>query len=221
MPNNLPKGNPIPQITLRKLYLDQKQSLAEIAKTLHLSVHKVVYWMQQYHIPRRSQSEAVYIKLNPNGDPFSVKTDLDIEEMKLKFLALGLYWGEGSKKRDHVIKIVNTDPILLGHFQRFLVNIYRVDQSKIHYYLQIFKDINPVRAKKYWARNLGINEDRILVSDSLPSLGKGTYRRINKHGVMSVNFFNTKLKSYLLNELGTLGFVGNYSVTVDARKMVK
>ncbi|OGD71354.1 hypothetical protein A3D09_01130 [Candidatus Collierbacteria bacterium RIFCSPHIGHO2_02_FULL_49_10] len=32
-----------------------------------------------------------------------------------------------------------------------------------------------------------LSVDRILVSDSLPSLGRGTYRRISKYGALSVN----------------------------------
>ena len=221
MPNNLPKGNPIPESTLRKFYLDRKQSLSEVGKTLHISVHKVVYWMSQYQIPRRKRPEANYIKHNPEGDPFCIKQHLTIDEERLKFLALGLYWGEGTKKRDHATKIVNTDPVLLGFFQDFLVKICGVHLSKIRYYLQIFKDIDPGKAKKYWAGHLSVDENRILVSDSLPSLGRGTYHRISKFGVLSMNVFNTKLKAYLLDELKTLGYVGGYSSNVEAKKMVK
>ncbi len=221
MPDNLPKGNPVPEDVLRRLYIVQKKSLAEIADSLHISVHKVTYWKWKYKIASRSISEAVYLKYNSAGDPFSIKTDLDPEEIKLKFLALGLYWGEGTKSGCHGIKISNTDPILLKHFQNFLIKIFGIDPAKIHYYLQIFRDANSDDAKKYWARHLNISEGTILVSSPLPSLGKGTYRRINLFGVMTMCFFNTKLRNLLFNELNALGFTGGYSVRVEAKKMIK
>lgn len=55
---------------LEKLYVRDGQSMQEIANILNCSVHKVAYWMNQHNINRRSISDAVYMKLNPDGDPF-------------------------------------------------------------------------------------------------------------------------------------------------------
>ncbi len=208
-------------MALETLYLDKKNSLSDVAKILNISVHKVVYWMSQYQIPRRRQSEANYLKHNPKGDPFEIKSVLSLQEEKLKSLALGIYWGEGSKADDHVVKVANTDTVLVRLFRDFLTRICGVLPEKIHYYLQLFKDNPLFESKRYWATQLRIDENRILVSNSLPSLGTGSYRRINNHGVMSICFFNTKLKAYVLGELGALGYVGNYSTKIEARKMVK
>lgn len=39
------------------------------------------------------------------------------------------------------------------------------------------------------------------------SLGKGTYRKISEHGVMTIGFFNTHLKTWIMRQLGELGMV--------------
>ena len=87
------------QDDIKKLYLSGK-SMSEVADKLGFSRHKVAYWMKKMKIPRRSRSEAGYLKYNPNGDPFRIRTNLGIEESFLMGLGLGIYWGEGSKSRN-------------------------------------------------------------------------------------------------------------------------
>lgn len=207
MPNNLPEGNPIPKETLRCLYLDEKKSLAEIATVLGVSVHKVTYWMQRYQIPRRKRFEANYLKHNPNGEPFVIKTELTIEEDKLKSLALGLYWGEGDKATSHAVRVTNSDPGVINKFHEFLLTICQARPDKIGYYLLTFKDNDVNKAKRYWANSLGIHPDNIRTCKPVHSLGKGTYRKISKFGVMTIGFFNTHLKNWIMAELGKLGLV--------------
>ncbi len=62
-------NSPISKIELEKLYLSGN-SMSGIAVNLQCSIHKVAYWMSKYGIKRRSRSEALYVKLNPKGDPF-------------------------------------------------------------------------------------------------------------------------------------------------------
>ena len=52
------------------------KSMQDISRQLNCSVHKVVYWMDKYDVKRRTRSEATYIKANPGGDPFKIKTKL-------------------------------------------------------------------------------------------------------------------------------------------------
>jgi hypothetical protein len=87
--------------------LDKKQlirlyrhgfSSKEIAEKLGFSENKINYWLKQFKIPKRSISEAIYLKHNPNGDPFQIKKNLTPEEIKLLGLGLGLYWGKEGKK---------------------------------------------------------------------------------------------------------------------------
>lgn len=207
MPNNLPKGNPIPESVLRKLYFDRKQSLSEVGKTLNVSVHKVRYWMGKNNIMSRCISDATYLKHNPEGEPYKIKVDLTLKEEKTKSLALGLYWGEGNKVSSHAVRVTNSDPGVINRFHEFLLTICQVKAEKIGYYLQTFKDNDVDRAKRYWANCLGINHEEILAGKPVHSLGKGTYKKVSEHGVMTIGFFNTHLKAWIMRQLGELGMV--------------
>jgi len=55
---------------LTKLY-NKGFSIQEIADKLKINYHTLKYYFGKYKIPRRSWSEATYVKRNPNGDPFT------------------------------------------------------------------------------------------------------------------------------------------------------
>lgn len=85
------RNSPIEKEFLIQLYVDQQLSAKEIADKLGSSHNRVDYYMQKYGIARRSISEAVYIRRNPTGNPFTVKTHLSQKLRQLKSLGLGLY----------------------------------------------------------------------------------------------------------------------------------
>ena len=65
--------------------------MKEISDKTGWKYEKIIYWMQKFNIPRRSRSEATYVKRNPNGDPFKIKKNLTKNEILLRGLGLGLY----------------------------------------------------------------------------------------------------------------------------------
>lgn len=106
-------------------------SMAEIAKKIGCSINKIAYWMDKYKIKRRSNSEATYVKRNPNGDPFKIKNKLNLKEQQLQGLGIGIYWGEGDKGNPHSLRVANTDPKLIRVFIRFLLEICRLEKKKL------------------------------------------------------------------------------------------
>ena len=112
-------------------YLDNGKSLAQIAAKFHCSVQQVRYWMQRYGIRTRSISEGVYLKANPEGDPFKIKKPLSKSDMLLLGLGLGLWWGEGSKRHAGTIRLGNTDPSLIKKFVEFFLLIDFMSQRCI------------------------------------------------------------------------------------------
>ena len=95
---------------LKRLY-SRGFSMMEIAGKMGHSPSGIKYWMDKLNIPRRSRSEATYLKRNPNGDPFKIKNKLNKNEILLKGLGLGLYWGEGDKSPNNTsVRLSNTDP---------------------------------------------------------------------------------------------------------------
>lgn len=97
---------------LHELYVTKQKSVAEIAELFACSQNKINYWLNKFDISKRSISEAIYVKANPSGDPFSRKKIVDISDAKLLGLGLGLYWGEGTKRNKNSVRLGNTDPDL-------------------------------------------------------------------------------------------------------------
>lgn len=188
---------------LENMYLSGN-SMFEIAAKLGCSVNKVVYWMDKYKIKRRSRSDAAYIKRNPSGDPFKIKKIISPKDNLLHGLGLGIYWGEGEKISKGKVRVANSDPRLILLFRKFLVENYRVDVSRIHYYLICFNDSDPNEVAEYWSKILKTSKDKFGKIVQVPSQGKGSYRRKSRFGVCILEVSNIKLKQVLMGELKEL-----------------
>lgn len=190
---------------LKKLYIEDKKSSAEIAKILNCSERAVNYWLTKYRIKKRSISEAVYLKYNPNGDPFKVLTKpKTVKQAIIYGLGLGLYWGEGNKKSKDSIRLGNTDPELIKKFIDFLIEICGINKDKIRLGLQVFSDIPKNKALQFWVDKLnkyGFTKKQFYNVIITPSRSLGTYREKSKYGVLSIYFANVKLKKILDNML--------------------
>jgi hypothetical protein len=194
----------IGKLLLEERYLGEKKSVAEIAAELNCSQGQVNYWILKHNIKKRSISEAQYLKSNPNGDPFSFKTPHSNGEWFLYGLAIGLYWGEGNKKSKTAVRLGNTDPELLKYFLDFLVYMYRVDVSRLRFGLQIFTDIKPEEATRFWCRKLNVSEKKFQKPVVTKSVRKGTYRHKSEYGVLTIYFSNTKIRDTIVGAIEQL-----------------
>lgn len=188
--------DPLSKNDLIKLY-KSGMSMSEMAKYLTCSQNKVVYWMKKHKIKRRDRSEASYIKQNPDGDPFKIKSPLTNYEYFLLGLGLGIYWGEGTKASIHSVRVTNTDYKMIISFIEFLEKICQVKKEKISYSLVCFNDADPKISRDYWSKKLKISPKKFGKITSIPSRGKGTYKKKSMHGVCSVHFGNIKLKKWI------------------------
>lgn len=197
--NNLRRsqGSPLPEKQLVFLYKNGL-SANDIALKTGVSANKITYWLKKFGVKKRSLSEAIYRKHNPNGDPFKIKKILTPEEKKLLGIGIGLYWGEGSKKSTNGIQLSNSDPKLIKIFFKFLIKICQVNTQKIKFWLHVFDDTDPKKAKKFWCRQLKVDPEHFYKTTISPSRGKGTYKEKCKYGVLTINFGNIKLKKKLL-----------------------
>ena len=198
------KNSPIYKNELESLYLSGK-SMFEIANSLKCSVNKVVYWMNKYKINRRSRSEALYVKLNPKGNPFKIKSSISSEQRFLYGLGLAIYWGEGEKVSKGKVRVANTDPYLILVFRDFLINICQVETSRINYYIISYKDSDVDKVRQYWSKILAVSGEKFGKIVQISPRGKGSYRRKSLYGVCIIEFSNIKLKEWLMQELQKLG----------------
>ena len=189
------------EINLRNLYLDQRLSSVQIARSLGCSANKVNYWLKKYSIPKRAIGDAIYNKNHPNGDPFVIPVIDTLEKSYLYGIGIGLYWGEGTKANKYSIRLGNTDPELLKHFIRFLTDLYAVELSDIRFGLQIFTDIDPTEALGFWMKEFGVKENQFYKIHITKSGSIGTYKNKSKYGVVTVYYHNKRLRDILVNAL--------------------
>ena len=175
--------------------------MQDIAYILKCSVHQVRYWMDKYGIQTRSISEAIYLKNNPNGDPFHFMEPKTIKDAILYGMGIGLYWGEGTKANKNAVRLGNTDPKLLKKFIDFLVIIYQVKKNDMKFGLQIFTDIDIHKAIDFWVHALNIKPNQIYKPIITKSGSLGTYRKKSEYGVLTVFYGNTKLRNLLVSQL--------------------
>ena len=183
--------------TLTEFYCNQKMSMAEVAKYLGVPYKTVVYWMSKHGIPRRTRSEAIYIKQNPKGDPFKIKELKTKEDFELFTLGVGLYIGEGSKTKDSVA-LANSDSRIIKAFLKFLRELCGVDEAKIKTELNIFDDVDLEAAIDYWMEVTQIPKSRFGKPIVRKSRG-GTYKNKSKYGTLTINVCNTKLLAKILS----------------------
>lgn len=188
---------------LRRLYADEKKSSREIAGIFGCSEHKVNYWLLAHNIGKRSISEAIYVKNNPNGDPFELRLPKNMYEAKLFGLGLGLYWGKGTKANKNSIRLGNTDPNLIRKFIDFLITFFAVNKSDFTFGLQIFTDINVSEAMDFWIKELRIKKHQISKPVVSISGSVGTYRKKSQYGVLTVMYHNKKLRDLVISLLPT------------------
>lgn len=183
---------------LYKLYVEKKLSMQQIADLEGCSLNKIAYWIGKHDISSRSRSEAVYLRANPDGDPFRLRELNTKEDFLLLGLGLGLFWGEGSKAHDYSIRLGNSDPRLIKCFLRFLSDVFGVDRSRIKFGLQIFDDQSSELVKRKWINAIGFSGEHFLPSVVITEKrGIGTYRRKNEWGVLTIYFSNVKLRKIL------------------------
>ena len=192
-----------------KVYVEQKQSAKQIAVRVGCSENKVNYWLRKHAIPKRSLSDAQYVIANPSGDPYRFIKPRNESEWLLYGLGLGLWWGEGNKVSKTAIRLGNTGPDLLRVFLDFLKTIFKIDETRLRFGLQIFTDTSPDLARSYWSKRLGVSPEKfqkVVVSESV---AKGTYRHKSEYGVLTIYFSNTKIRDSIyraIEELRTTSY---------------
>ena len=191
---------------LVKLYISKGKSMQEIATMFGCSVNKIQYWMVKHNISTRSIAEAVYLKNNPDGDPFQFQEPRTLNTAKLFGLGLGLYWGEGTKANKCSVRLGNTDHGLLAVFIRFLEEIFCVDRRDLKFGLQIFSDMAEKESLDFWTKTLRIKKSQFYRVTITPYRSIGTYRQKTRYGVVTVYYHNKKLRDNLVEliELGRM-----------------
>jgi hypothetical protein len=186
---------------LERLYILEGLSMQQIATKLDCSLNKVNYWLCKHSVKIRSRSEAVYIRNNPEGDPFTFTAPKTKDDLLLYGLGLGIFWGEGNKKDRYSVRVGNTDPLIIKLFIDFLETIFCVDKKRLRFGIQIFSDTPKNKALNFWCHELDVKSSQFHKVTVTISGSIGTYRQKSEYGVLTVYFHNKKLRDILVDTL--------------------
>lgn len=189
--NNSIRTVALPKNELFDLY-NSGLSMTDIAKQLKISTHKVAYWINKHEIKTRNISDAIYIKNNPDGDPFNITSINSNKKVELLALGIGLFLGEGCKTSHDKVSFSNSNSIIIKIFLNFLRKICCVRENKIKAELNIFNDRSYEDCLNYWIKVTQIPSDRFYKPQIRESKG-GTYKNKSKYGTINVTVNNTKL----------------------------
>jgi len=170
--------------------------MPDMAKTLDVTPAAVLYWMKKHSLCRRSKSESAYVKQNPDGDPFAIKQQLSSKEKELLLVGLMLYWAEGSRRNKHVIQLANLDARMIEVFIKFLRIICGLKENKLCLTIQLYRDFDKGKTRKYWSKRLGVPGEFIAVNIHSDARSRPT-EQWSRYGIARIEVRNTKLKQWV------------------------
>jgi len=132
------------------------------------------------------------------------KNPKTLHEMFIFGLGLGLFWGEGSKRNIHAVRLSNSDPALVKKFIDFLVDIYNINKNKLKFQLLSYDDLGSKELVVFWTKYLAVKNSQFFKTTILKRRGMGTYLHKMRHGVIIVNFGNIKLRNLLCSQIANI-----------------
>lgn len=197
--------------TLADLYLHQKLSVPEISKVYRRSEGGVNYWLKKYGVKKRSISEALYLRNNPDGDKFKIHLPKDSQEAMAFGVGLGLYWGEGNKANKNSIKLGNTNSLLMRTFLAFLQKFIGLKTDDLKFELHLSAGSNENKAIDFWRKALNIKTSQFYKSSIIDRGTKGTYKNKSGFGVLSVYYNNTRARNILMEWLAEIAQLAEHA----------
>lgn len=125
---------------------------------------------------------------------------LPLTKKELLIAGLCLYWGEGTKHTMNSLILVNTNPIMIRFFIRWLKSL-GVPKSKLSIGLHLYKDMDPAKETAYWSKILGIPVSQF----SPPYIKDNLSKRINHKGGFGRGTYTVGIGSVSLKERTLMG----------------
>jgi hypothetical protein len=188
----------------RKLRVEKRLSLEEIADRLALPKTTVYYWIRDLPLAR-PRSSAGRLKGNRNmRRGYALRRAAAYLQGRIEFDDLVaepsfshfvcLYMAEGSKRCRNTVAVCNSDAAIVVLCAQW---IRRFTRNRVRYSIQYHADQDLVEIRRFWARRLGIAPEDIHLQRKSNSgrLGGRTWR--SRHGVLTVSVGDTLLRARL------------------------
>lgn len=101
-----------------------------------------------------------------------------VTKRELMYIGTALYWAEGYKRlkvtngterTHHAIRFVNTDPVMIKVFIRFLRDLLSIPIVSIKVNMRLYDHIHEIQAKEYWMKQTGLAESQFRKTTYLVS----------------------------------------------------
>ena len=207
------------QLTLvKKLYYQDRLSVPEVARTLKTSVDEAYYFMRQHELKRRGLQEQSRARFERKPLSFQLKSELTLEEEKLKVAGAMLYWGEGFQSSDaDCVDFANSKPGMISLFLKFLRKVCGVQETRLRLYLYCYANQNPMDLMKFWSKLTRMPLSKFTKPYIRSDFDKAKINKM-KFGLLHIRYYDKKLLQVIRgwieeysNKLGADGRVVNYT----------
>jgi predicted transcriptional regulator len=106
-----------------------------------------------------------------------------------------IYWGEGDRSSRFLIRVANTDPLMIRLFAKFLLEVCGVPKERIRAHILLYPDLNPEVCKHFWIKESGLRLENFNKSVTIE--GRHKTRR-HPYGVCYIAVASTYLKQKML-----------------------
>lgn len=119
-----------------------------------------------------------------------------LKQEKLFISGLLIYWGEGDNKLENgIIRVTNTDPIMLKLFYLFLKKYFPEIFPKTKAYLILYPDLIEKKCIKFWSKKIGLKQNRFIRSQYIH--GHHPTKRLT-HGICTLVITNRAYKEKII-----------------------
>ncbi|MBI1985002.1 MAG: hypothetical protein HYS60_02765 [Candidatus Wildermuthbacteria bacterium] len=102
-----------------------------------------------------------------------------------------IYWGEGERTSRNLIRVANTDPLMIRLFVNFLQEVCGVPKGKIRAHILLYPDLNSMECKNFWVQQSSLPLENF--NKSVLIEGRHKTRRL-PYGVCYITVCSTYLK---------------------------
>ena len=205
-------------LALRK----QEMSYSQIKDILRVSKSTLSFWLKNYPLSRerinelRGRSERRIEKFRETMRQKKEerlqgfykeqkKIIFPLSKKELYLAGLFLYLGEGSRSKEAMLSVSNTDPSVIKFFMTWLTKNLNIPKNKLKIHLHLYKDMDILREIKFWSNFLNIPTSQF----NKPYIKKTTTKNINHkggfgHGTCNISVGNARLTERILMGLKTI-----------------
>ncbi|MDO8659126.1 MAG: hypothetical protein Q7K54_00825 [Candidatus Parcubacteria bacterium] len=112
---------------------------------------------------------------------------------QLKLIGIILYLGEGGKTSRGMVRLANSDPIIIKIMMRFFREICKVPDNKFRASIHTFAHSNVYETEKYWSKISGISRSQFFKTYIKPSSASLQKRNTLPFGTFDIYVCDTKL----------------------------